>query len=344
MAASKHLFTAESEVEEMQLYFPFDGSFKFYELESDLSLVEEKFFRQDLLGDATFDALLGYIGDGNYPAGEHWEELRDRCRDIASRLTALYHLPESNVKYTNAGLLVTRSEGAVPASDNRTKDLKLSIVHKCQELMDMLVRFLNRNTAVFADWALSDNRKEYARLIIPDATTFSDIYPIGDNYWIFRKLRPFMVEVEDTYVTESLGAEYLEEIRSELENDNISADNLPVVKLLRKMLAYFTMAEAIPRLGIDISPRGIIMFSNERGSYDESFIPAEESRIKNLVDKALAQAKSQRFRLQSLLDDNASESKYTIYFNSDIYTDPEEGDFDYGNDPDDEERNGYYAG
>jgi hypothetical protein len=341
MAAAKHLF---SSIDEMQKYFPFDGDFEFWELESDLNLIEEKFFRQDVLGDATFDALLGYIADDDYPVGGHWEELRDRCRDVAARLTALYHLPESNVKYTSAGMLVTRSEGAVPASDNRTKDLKLNIVHKSQEILDLLVRFLNRNTAVFADWALSDNRKEYARLIIPDALTFSKIYPIEDNHWIFRKLRPFMAEVEDTYVTESLSADYLDEIRREIEEDTISTDNLPVVKLLQKMVAYFTMAEAIPRLGIDISPRGIIMFSNERGNYDESFLPAEQNRTQLLIDQATAQAKSQRFRLQSLLDDNASSTKYSTYFNSDVYTNPEEGEFDYGNDPDDEERNGYYAG
>lgn len=340
MAAAKHIF---ANVQEMQAHFPFDGSFEFYELESDLALVEEKFFREDLLGNETFDALLGYLGDDNFPAGGHWEELLRRLRDIGARLTALYHLPASNVKYTNAGLLVTRSEGSSIASDNRTKDLKLSIVHKSQELMDLLVRYLNRNTAIFTDWAVSENRKEYAALIIPDALTFSKYYSIEDNHWIFRRLRPYLLEVENTYLEETLSADYLTELRREIEEDTVTSDSEKVISLIRPMLANLTMAEAIPRLSIDISPRGIILFSNERGNYDESFMPAEETRMKQLIDKAKATARSQRFRLQTYLDENASSSKYQTYFESKVYTDPND-EFDWGNDPDDEERNGFYAG
>lgn len=341
MAAAEHLF---SEVSEMQKYFPFDGGFKFPYLESDLALVEEKFFRQDVLGDETFDLLLGYIGDDNYPPGGQWEKLRDKCRDIAARLTGLYRLPESNVKYTASGLLVSRTENAVPASDNRTKDLKLSIVHKSQLLLDLLVRYLNRNTSVFVDWAVSENRKEYAGLIIPDAIAFSQNYSIEDNSWIFRKVKPTMVEVEDTYVLESLGPDYLAELRAEIETDSLSPENALVRNLLQKMVANFTMVHAFPRLGIDISPRGIILFSNERGQYDESFLPADKNRVDQIIEKAKAEAAGQRWRLQRLLDDNASATKYATYFASDVYTNPEEGDFDFGNDPDDHERNGFYTG
>jgi len=341
MAAAKNLFTT---IAEMQPFFPFDGNMEFWELKSDLSLVEQKYLVDEVLGFATWSALMTYMGeDGNFPAGGNWEQLLEICRHPAAKLTALYKLPEANVKYTGAGLLVTRSEKSAPASEFRTKDLKLNLMHKAQEHLGLLVRFLEGNTAIFVDWAASEERADRSK-IFPDARSFSKYYNISENHWIFRKLQSFISDVEDTHLTELLGAAYLSELRSQLADGSLTEDNKPVVKIIRQFVANMAMVEAIPRLSIDISPRGIILFHNERGNADENFVAADPNRIELMVNKALSQARAKKSDLSNFLNTNATTVKYAAYKSGPAYLDPSIDINDFGNDPDDPNRAGYYTG
>lgn len=335
-----HLF---STIDELQKYFPFDGEIKFWELEADLSLVEEKYLIEDLVGSTTFNMALAEIEVPTVDQNPFFMELIERMRAPAAKLTALYHLPEANVKYGGAGLLVTRTEKVVPASDNRKKDLELSLKHKSQDLLDMLLRYLERNTAIFVDWAASEERKIRSKLL-PDAKSFSAHFDISENHWIYRKIQNLILEVEDQDITNLIGAEYLTELRTQLAENSLSADNEIVMRLIRPILANKTMANAFPRLRINISPRGLIMFSNERGSYDDAYIAASDNAVSQMIDKCTSTAATFASRLTELLNTQASDTKYIAYKNSDLYADPDIDINDFGNDPDDPERNGYYAG
>lgn len=339
MAAAKHLFET---IEQIQKHFPFDGNFAFWELESDLSLVEEKYFIEDLIGAETFASVLEEIGAEEFSAPE-WAELAERLRAPAAKLTALYHLPEANVKYTGSGLLVSRNEKAAPASDFRKKDLELSLKSKSQDLLDHLLRFLERNTAIFTDWAASANRLERS-VILPDAATFSKSFSISDNHWVYRKLQSLILEVEDQHLVELLGEEYLAELRTELRDGSPSEDTAKVLRFIQPFVANTTMAIAFPRLRINISPRGLIFFNNERSSYDDSYLAAPDTAVQQVIDKAHSIAAGFASDITDLLNTNASDTRYTTYRNSDKYQDPDIDVNDFGNDPDDEERIGFYTG
>lgn len=339
MAAATHLF---KNVQELQAHFPFDGTFEFWELQSDLALVEEKYLIDDIVGSETFAQVLEHIGEDSLPDAT-WIQFVEKLRAPAAKLLALYHLPEANVKYTAGGLMVTRNEKVAPASDNRKKDLELSLQHKSQDLLDMLLRFLEKNTAVFTDWAASEERKKRSA-IFPTAHSFSEHYNISDNHWIFRKLQSVILDVEETYLTELIGEAYLTELRTEISSGTISEDNAKALKLIRPYLANITMAEAFPRLRISISPRGIIMFSNERGNYDEAFVPTPDSTVAQIIDKTKSAAAGFATRISDLLNTEASDTKYIAYKNGPAWQDPNIDVNDFGNDPDDPERIGYYAG
>ena len=334
--ATKHLFKT---TEQIQTFYPF-GKIKFHELEPDLDLVEKKYLRNDILDDTTFESLMDKA-DAGTTAGAEWDELIRLCRNPIAKLTALYHLDEANVDYSSVGLLVARTDKSVPASDNRTKSLRLSLMHKTQDMFGLLVQYLEGNTAVFTDWATSTERK---KTLVKDARTFSRYYPIDENRWIFRKIEPFINEVETTYLEELIGSDYVDELRDELYTDSLTEDNELLLEKLMPVICNYAMLLAIPRLSIDMSPRGIILFSNERGGYDEAFTPAPDNRVQLLMNKADTTANNYACKVTDFLNENASETKYRTYFSGPAYQDPNIDINDFGNDPDDEDRNGYYAG
>lgn len=324
----------------MQEFFPFAGTFEFWELKSDLELVQEKYLARDVLGSVTFNQLLQKIEDSSH-TGTPWEELVRLTRAAAAQLTALYHLPESNISYTPSGLLVSRTEKAVPASEARTRNLELSLRHKSQDLLDWIIRYLQANTAIFTDWLAAENKRPRSAFL-PTAFEFNQYYDISENTWVYRKLQDVIIEVENLHLAKFIGTGYLNELRTELKTGP-SEETAEILEYMRKFIANTTMSLAFYRLGINISPRGLILFSNERGESDLNFTPADQNRINQSVELLTSAAVNYKFEIVNHLNENASDTKYTTFFNSSLYEDPNIPEID-DNDPTDPDRGGYYAG
>lgn len=327
----KHLFTSIAEV---QSYYPFQDNEDFFDaLLPTLRQVERKYLL-DIVDATTWQALLDQIDAGSY-TNETWEELAERTMQAAANLVALYHMSKANVVFSSGGLLVTKTDQMVPASEFRTKELKKSLFRDVQDALDQVIDHLEANTVIFTDWAASDQRAEMNGLIIRTADEFDRFYSIGESRFLFRKLLPSQRYVIETHVKAVLGKEFLEAFIDDMA-DGLSEENQVILPQLQRGIAYLTMGHAVPRIQQQFGPEGIAIFDSEYQVYGARRQEGDLSRLQYLQDDAISKGESELADLKYFLDENATDSVYADYFNSAAYADPSEDHTDL-NDYDDEQ-------
>jgi len=124
----------------------------------------------------------------------------------------------------------------------------------------------------------------------------------------------------------------------------LSPDNQKLIDKLQPFIVNAALFKAIDFLGVSFDPRGLIVFQNERNPTDEAYQAAELKRIELMKNRFTVALNRSKLQIEEFLNENASGTKYTPYFNGDLYMDPSIDINDFGNDPDDDERNGYYTG
>lgn len=321
--ARKHLFVS---LDEMQKFYPFQRSDDFFEdLTPTLKLVELKYLLTDIDTD-TWAQILTEIDTAAEVSGsftnESWEELAARVQQAAAYLTALYHMAKANVIFGPTGLLVARLEQAVPASEARTKELKYQLLKDVQTSLDLVIEYLESNTAVFTSWAASDKRLDLNNAIIRTAKEFDNSYTISENRYMFRKLLAVQKRVIATEIRAHIGTGFLTAYIADL-NAGLSPENIEIQPTLNRAIAYLTMADALPRLQLQLGPEGIAIFDSEYAALGARRDSGDLTRLKFLVDDAKSKGLSEIMDLKYTLDAKASATVYPDYFNSASYENPD---------------------
>lgn len=341
--ARKHLFVSLSE---MQKFYPFQQSDDFFEdLTPTIKLVELKFLLTDI-DPITWRIILTEIDAAAEPGGDYtnesWEELASRVQQAAAYLTALYHMAKANVIFGPTGLLVAKLEQAVPASEARTKELKYQLLKDVQTSLDLVIEYLEANTAVFSDWAASDKRMDLTNAIIRTAKEFDESYTISENRYMFRKLISVQKRVIATQIKAHIGAAFLTSYIAELKS-GLSEEYKEIQPVLNRAIAYLTMAEALPRLQMQLGPEGIAIFDSEYAAMGTRRDSTDINRITFLVDDAQSKGLSEIMDLKYTLDSNASAILYPDYFNSAAYENPDIDNTDLNDYGDDHSPKNHYS-
>lgn len=329
--ARDHLFI---NISEMQSCYPFQDNQDFFEdLLPTLRQVERKYLQSEM-DETTWETVLNEIDAANF-TNKAWEELAKRLQQAAAYLTALYHMDKANVVFSAGGLLVAKTENMVPASEFRTLQLKKALFRDVQDALDQVIDHLEANTAIFTDWASSDKRASLNGLIIRTAQEFDQSYSISESRYIFRKLLPSQRTVIQTQVKAHIGKDFLEAFITDM-TDGLSEENKAILAQLQRAIAYLTMGHAIPRIQQQFGPEGIALFDSEFQVMAARRQDGDINRIHFLMDDAISKGEAELMDLKYFLDQNASESAYTDYYNSSAYADPSQDHTDL-NDYDDEQ-------
>jgi len=315
--ARKHLF---SDLSEMQDYYPFqDNKSMYQDLKPTLEMVEEKFIR-DEIDPITWQTMLSAI-DADEP-DQTWLDLTDKARRAAANLTALHHIAKANVIFSSAGLLVAKTTNTVPASEFRTMQLKWQLHRDVQHHLDQMIKTLEDNTAVFTDWAASTQATKLEELIITTASEFDQYYSLSENHYIFRKLISPQKKVISSYVTGTLGKDFLAEVLPVVHGDNDS-DIEPMLNDLKIAVANLTFAQAVPRLQAQFGPEGIAILDDPFRERTQRRNDNDVERLRFLTDEAMETGVRHLRLIKGYLDEIASPSRLATYFNSENFTDPD---------------------
>lgn len=129
--------------------------------------------------------------------------------------------------------------------------------------IEMLLDYLFNNKADFPLWTGSDTYQRITGRLIKSGLDFSKLYVLYQPFRTYWKLLPFMQDVEELYLANSLGRDLLKFIRAQeaviVEDNGADVD---VLDFLKRSVANYTILMATRKLTVRFGEDGFTVLSN----------------------------------------------------------------------------------
>jgi len=138
----------------------------------------------------------------------------------------------------------------------------------------------------------------------------------------FELLAPFIKDGQDLYIKDLLGEDFfniiLEDYNAHTDAEGadtgMDADNLVLLPYIQKSLAYYAAFLALPHLGASLGSSGV------QEQFGSNSRPAPRYKIRDLQLQYINQGDRFADKLLEFLEDEASGSKYAVWFSSEANT------------------------
>lgn len=301
-------------------------------LAPDLRLVESQRLRP-LLGPALFNELNALSDDALeallLPSGA--ADVRGPLLQLVQRavanLAALEYLALNQVQISDSGVHIFSDGARKTAFQWQINDLKAGFRRKGFNALEEVLEYLDAHLddPALAAWATSEAATASHRQLLATARAFSEHYDINSSRLTYLALLPTLRKVERFQIEPVLGTAYYLELREQLMDRDLTAENRELLDLfVRPALAHLVIAKALNGdVGLGLSGDAI-----ELNIYrpDDSNNKEADAGIGQLLTMKAAQALGDGHvfltRLRQHLNAQASPTRYATYFASGAYAAP----------------------
>jgi len=280
----------------------------------------ERELKEKYLGEDLFDLLVSYAGGSTSVSisdEDYLAQVLYYSRRAVANLSLMDYMPEGQLNISESGIRINTGEGSMKqAFEWQIKNLQAKYEKTGYLALESLLKYLEENAEHFSTWTESDAYTANKAWFINTAKVFNENFFIDNSRLIFLKLLPDMKKVEEFYIRPAIGDDFFDELKTFILNDNMPTSYSTVISLIRGAVANFTMFH-----GSDYIP-----YYKKKGQLEIKKPEELENWGNTYIQKLIY-----------YLNNNASASKFTNFYNSDQYTDPDDytGNSMYDNDDDD---------
>lgn len=277
-----------------------------------------------VLGKTTYQALLTAYGDDSMDA------LKTKLLPYTQKpLANLAVWDWSQVGQVSVGSLGFQALGSKEkvAYRYQSESFQRGVLRHGYDALEDLITFLEENAADYPDWKTDSEYANITQFFINRAAEFQKYVNINNSRRLLVAMWPVMSFVEDTKLKPLLTDELYDELKEAIKADDADADQLALIKKITPAFAHLTISEAITELSLSLSDEGAFVQYTNSGSGDVTGAgqnAASDARMDRFASKHARNGENYLELLRKFLNENASADKYTAYFNSTNYTDPEE--------------------
>ncbi len=176
---------------------------------------------------------------------------------------AYYYAPKAEISLSDAGPRRQETNTAKSAYGYQVVNYREQKLREGEIAAESLLQFLEDNKTAYPDWVASTAFKKYRSLFIKNAKEFNELFQSASpyrNYWAWRYK---MYDVEQQIIKKEIGKElfdYLKDIDEDAAGTYSEAETELLYKL-KKAIAYFTVAYAIPFHNVRLDSNGITVVS-----------------------------------------------------------------------------------
>lgn len=248
------------DTEILKKYAQISGTWDFDNAEASLRMVELKYIVPILSVDLydVLNAALTTATDDD-PLDIDFATLLHQCRMAIGPLFCFFHADKADVLFSTSGM--QRSESGTNKSayqEQRTK-FKEANLAEGEDALEILQAFLEKNQEDYPEWLDSDNFKKYKSLFIKSGTEFDGLFPSQTPYRNYWSLRARMYDVEENNIRKFLGDELFDELKEQdaKKDPAFIEEEEKLLFKLKKAIANFSVAFAVPFLNVRISGNGL---------------------------------------------------------------------------------------
>ena len=240
--------------------------------------------------------------------------LLEKVRKAVALYALFLGVDEMAVSISAAGIQVLQSDTHKPAPQYQIMNLKETYLSRAHMQVDSILRYIVKNIAFLSGLTLP--KSPY---LIRDADQFQVYADIHSSRRVFLSLQGVIGSIEQKYIKPTLSPQLFASLKEEYQAGTLSPDNQILYDMIIPALVHLTMARALLEVNIDMLDWGI--FNNASNTFNSLSTKsiANKERISVMHDANQKDGEAELKMLQEFLDENAEESKYPLYFNSNRY-------------------------
>lgn len=258
-----------------------------------------------------------------------YEKVLWYCQRIICNYSFLDYIPEGQLHISENGISIGSTKDYKQAFPWQIENLEKKYHSTAVRNLELLLEYLNENIDVFSDWTSSPAYVANKKYFVNSATEFNDFSVTKLNHTSFLDLIPLISYVGDFYLRSILGDEFFEELQErildseDVDGSKSGSTSLSIMATNYDKLFYLCKGVVVNYVGVEASEMEEYNFNSEKCEQKASHFTQ---------------------RLVEFLNNNASATLFTKYFESEKYTAPEEStSFTSGGGIDNSEFTGVYG-
>jgi hypothetical protein len=230
-------------IEEFRLYLKADVS---NEMESLLPFVKntQDDYIKDILGEELFDKMEAWYNADPAVENSKYKELLPFIQDALAKFTVYVAAPSIDTRLSAMGFEVSMTATSAPASKERVKAIRDSMLELGWQQIEKLQVFLLKNKGDYTDWVGSDAYIKFTEVFIKTAEEFNKYVNIDKSRLKFEGFRTDMKNVETLQIESTISKALADTIKEEVLANNVSTANKVILPNILKATANLTAFEA----------------------------------------------------------------------------------------------------
>lgn len=292
-------------------YAELTGTINFNSVKPTIKVVEQQHIIP-ILGQELYTGLNNaYTAAANEDSlTDEQKTLLEQCRCVIGPMLCYYYAPKAEVKVSDAGLQRMETTNAKSAYQNQVTNYREQNLREGELATELLLRFLETNKADYTEWTASDAFKEYRSLFIKSGQEFDKLFTSSSPYRNYWAMRSQMLDVEENSIRNLLGDTLYKALKAKDQDAAgtfTDKENMVIYKV-KKVIAYLTVANAIPLLNIRIDANGITVMTGNAALNDNlKRTSADKDAVNAIIDKCQAAARSWINNVENYLNANATD-------------------------------------
>ncbi len=218
------------------------------------------------------------------------QELLFMCRNVIGSYLCYYYAPKVEVSLSDGGVRRLETDKAKSAYQYQVKNFRDQHLREAEQHCESLYSFLDENQSSYPDWVTSKSFSSYRKLFIKSATEFNEIYTTASPFRNFFAMRFKMVDVEIQMIKPAITALLFGFLKNKDWNspESFTEAETELLSYLKKAIAYYTVAYALPYLAVRFDEHGITITSEQGRSTNDNMSKigdAGDVKISNLIKK-----------------------------------------------------------
>lgn len=215
----------------------------------------------------------------NSALSEEESKLLKLLQRATAQLTMFEHMQTGGIEISEAGFFRTDTETKKQAYKYQENSYRDWMVNQGYESMEKLILFLNENENDYNLWKGSPEQKRSQSGILNNAVDMRRVYSHHITRYTFEGLRSLIEDLEFFILKALWGVALFQDIKEKLEEDNLSEKEKELVLYAQKIIAYFTIEDALKRDWIKLKNNSVVY---NQALENQSYIKAEQATIQQL--------------------------------------------------------------
>jgi hypothetical protein len=294
---------------------------------SDFGVIEyavedrENEIRDTYLGTALFTQLTNYKSSlDNSSSGsssssssgssstEKLNQLLYNTQRAVANFAFMDYIPEGQLNISEKGIRIATNTEMKTAFQWQIDQLHDKYKKTGYAAIENMIVHLMENLDTYANWKGTDQHADMAGMFIWSSKDFNKYFNIDDNRVVFRELLPPIKKAQDFYISQAIGQDYYDLLKTSILNNEISAADRIIINMIKPALAHLSIHIAYTEYGSVLTD---LMVEYNRAM---SNLRDRNNTLGQQTDSAERWGMKYLQKLTDYLDTHATATKYPEYY------------------------------